>query len=498
MGFQISCIEHYNMPFVPLQGFAPDQDPVTPGLLTDCAAVIPSLRGLEAAPGLLSQGYAALAAKCLGAAVCRKLDAATRFFAGTQTKLYEATSGSWAEVTRAASDYTGGVTSLWRFAQYGNVSLAANTTDLLQFSVSTGVFADIAGAPKAKMVETVDQFVMVFGTNEGTYGDSPDRWWCSAISDYTNWTPAIATQCATGRLTSIPGPIRAGRRLGHTIVAYKARGISLGTYTGPPYVWSWNDLPGEIGAVCQECVVSLGTAHVFMGPLGFYLFDGANVKEIGTQVKTWWAARVDQANVHLSKAVHDWAKGLIYFYYPTSASVGVPVECLVYNYRKDQWGRDDRAIEAAAEFVSTGVTYNGLGTLYSTYDDLPTTITYDSNFWAAGSPVPSVFDTAHTLQALSGVPGNWSLTSGDYGDDQQVSRLSRVRPRFITKPSSAQLVPSYRMALGDALTSLPAVTMIRSRFDVIRSARWHRAQLSGSGSMEIAGIDADMAQAGRE
>jgi len=486
------------MAFVPLSGFAPDQDPATPGLLTDCSAVIPSTRGLEAAPGLLTQGYAALAAKCLGAAACRLLNNTTRFFAGTQIKLYEGSGGSWSEVTRAASDYTGGVESLWRFAQFGNVSLAANTTNLIQFSVASGVFADIAGAPAARIIETVDQFVMAFATNEATYGDSPDRWWCSAISDYTNWTPSIATQCATGRLTSIPGPIRAGRRLGHTIVAYKGRGIVLGTYTGPPYVWSWNDLPGDIGAVNQECVVSLGTAHVFMSPVGFFLFDGANVKEIGTQVKTWWLARVDQPYIHLSKAVHVWDKGLIYFYYPTAGSPGIPAECLVYNYRKDQWGRDDRAIEAAAEFVSGGVTYHGLGSLYTTYDDLPTTITYDSPFWTAGSLVPSVFDTAHVLYGLNGTPGNWSLTSGDYGDDQQISRLSRVRPRFVTKPSSAQLTPSYRMALGDTLIALPAVSMKRSRFDVIRAARWHRARLSGTGAMEITGIDADMAGAGRE
>lgn len=487
------------MPLVPLTGFSPDLSPDTPGVLTDCAGVIPSLRGIEAAPGLLTQGYAALAAKCLGAALLRKLDATTRFFAGTQTKLYEGSSGAWSDVTRVASDYSGGGESLWRFAQFGQVSLAVNTTNLLQFSVASGVFADVAGAPAAKIVETVDQFVFLFGTNEGTYGDSADRWWCSALSNYADWTPAIATQCATNRITSIPGPIRAGRRLGHTIVVYKERGISLGTYTGPPYVWSFNDLPGDIGAVNQECVIPIETAHVFMGPQGFFLFDGANLKEIGSdKIKRWWATRIDMSYMHLSKAFHNPAKGLIYFYYPVSGgSSGVPTECLVYNYRKDEWGRDDRAVEAACEFVGSGITYGGLGAVYSTYNDLPA-IPYDSAYWTAGQPVPSIFDTAHVLYSLTGTPGNWSLTSGDYGDDQQVTRLSRVRPRFITAPSSAQLTPSYRMALGDTMTALPAVTMARSRFDVIRAARWHRARLSGTGAMEITGIDADMTGAGRE
>ena len=39
----------------------------------------------------------------------------------------------------------------------------------------------------------------------GTYGDQPDRWWCCAIGNTSDWTPAVATQCATARLTDAPG-----------------------------------------------------------------------------------------------------------------------------------------------------------------------------------------------------------------------------------------------------------------------------------------------------
>lgn len=473
-----------------LIGYAPDQDPTTPGIITNCSALIPSMKGMKGAPSPQSTTLAALASACQGAAVLRKLDNTTRFIAGTATKLYEAGATTWSDVTRTVGgDYSPASDVRWRFAQFGNVSLAVEKNDVLQSS-TTGAFANLT-APKASIVETVNQFVFLFNTNEATFGDSPDRWWCSAIGDQTDWTPAIATQCTTGRLTSSPGIIRAGKRFGDSIIVYKDRAMYLGTYYGPPIAWAFTEVPGEVGAMCQEVVINVGTPedprHIFMGFEDFYSFDGSRPIPIGIGwVKEQVFGELNKQYSFASIALHDRVNSRIYFYYPVASSV-LPDKCVVYNYRTKKWGRDDRQIEIAVEYISAGVTYDDLGSLYSTYNDLPM-LSYDSPFWSSGFPTPAIINTSHTVQTLNGASVGSSLTSGDMGNETDFTLLSRVRPRFLTAPTSATLTNFYRNNLGDSLTTDQTVNLSSGRFDFLRSARWHRVRMEFSGDVEIPGF----------
>ena len=158
-------------------GYAPDLDPKTPGVLTDCTALVPSLRGMKGAPSPQTRLLPALAAACRGAALLRKLDDSTRLFAGSSAKLYEAGSTSWTDRTRAAGgDYALGTGNSWRFAQRGDVSFAAAKSDILQSS-SSGAFANnAADAPKAAIVEIANGFIFLFDVNDqGAIFDSADR-----------------------------------------------------------------------------------------------------------------------------------------------------------------------------------------------------------------------------------------------------------------------------------------------------------------------------------
>src|SRR5687767_895887 len=116
---------------LPLLGYAPDADPTVLGVLTNCSGVVPSLKRLKGAPSASVTPLATLAATCQGAAVLAKTDGTTRFLAGTGVKIYEAQTSTWADVSRAAA-YTMNSTGRWRFAQLGNVSLAANGADTIQ------------------------------------------------------------------------------------------------------------------------------------------------------------------------------------------------------------------------------------------------------------------------------------------------------------------------------------------------------------------------------
>lgn len=475
---------------IPYYGFAPDIDATEPGVITECTNIVPTLKGFAGGPSLSNTAQtSALASTCMGAASLKALDNSSRTFAGTTTKLYQASSGSWADVSRSS----GGAYALtgemrWRFAQFGNVSLAVAKSDKLQFYTSS-LFADVSAAPKASIVETVNQFVFLFDTNEGTYSDSPNRWWCSALGDYTLWTPSISTQCATGLLTSSPGPIMAGKRLGDAIIVYKERSMFRGTYQGAPTIWDFQEVSNVIGSVSNEAVVSVATReggymHIFMGADDFYLFDGSRPFSIGAPVREYVFRAVNRQFIGRSIAMHDWLNGRINFYYPDSS--GTLNKCVVYNYRTQKWGKADREIEAAFEYVVPDLTYNDLGSLYAQYNDLPS-VAYDLAFLANQASSPGIFGSDHKLYTLTGVSDTSSITTGDIGNEMQFTLLQRVIPKFYTSPSSATMTNYYRNVLGDSLITGDTTSLSSGRFDIMRSARWHRAVFNFSGNVEVSG-----------
>jgi hypothetical protein len=480
---------------VELLGYAPDADQNIAGVLTQCSGVVPSFKGMKGAPTLADTPMTSLGATCMGAALLTKLDATNRLIAGTAQNLYEAGNSTWASVSRAAT-YTTAVTGRWRFAQQGNVSLAANGADTIQASVSTGAFSCVAGAPIASIVEAVGKFVFALNTSANAHGV---QW--SALGDYTSWSASVATQAGSDTLTTTEGPITAGRRFGNTIIVYKKTSMYIGVNVGPPNIWQFEPIPGSAGALSQEVVVNIGTPenpkHIFMGSDDFYVYDGSKPIPIGTnKIKNAVFGELLESRYYAALSLHDRKNSLVYFYYPTNDSV-IPNKCVVYNYRMDRWGVDDRSVEAALEYVSAAVTYDGLGALYATYADFPM-LGYDSAFLGATTARPAVFDNTHEVKTLTGPAGTTSFTTGDYGNDSQFNTLTRIRPRFLTAPTTARLTNYYKNNMGDALTTDTTTDLSSGKFDVIRDARWHRMQMEFTGDWEMSGFSPEWERSGLE
>jgi hypothetical protein len=481
--------------FLQLLGYAPDASPTVLGVLTGCSAVVPSLRGLKGAPSPAATPLSALAARCLGSAVVTKLDGTTRMFAGTTTKLYEAGSTSWTDLSGAAT-FTASTTARWRFAQQENVSFAVNGADSVQASVSTGDFSSVAGSPIAKIVEVVGKFVFALNTSTNTHGVQ----WC-ALGDYTDWAASIATQAGSDTLEESPGPITAGKRFGNALVVFKKNSMYLGQYAGPPNIWTFALLPGNAGALSQESVVNIGTAEnpklIFMGEDDFYLYDGSVPIPIGTnRVKNEVYGSLVQTKFAACAALHNAKENLVYFYYP-SVDSSDPNSCRVYNYRTDKWGADDRQIEAVTEYVAPSISYSGLGTVYTNYQDLPN-LAYGVALVGSTQTFPAIFDTSHQLKTLTGVSGDTSLTTGDLGDDQAFTTLTRIVPRFTREPASASMTNMFKNTSGGSLTNGTLTSISSGRFDVICDARWHRLQFAFRGDWEMSGIVPEWERSGQE
>lgn len=472
----------------PIAGFAPDADKTSPGVFTDCANVVPYESGFRGAPTPVATTAAALASEARGAVVTTKLDGSRRIFAGTQTKLYELNGTSWTD--RSAGTYTGSTESRWSFCQFGDTTVATNLSDDMQSSAS-GSFAAIAGAPKAKIVVSAsNNFVLAFNTNDGTYGQSPDRWWCCAQGDQTSWTPAVSTLANTGRLVAVEGAIQAGLPLGDYVIAYKARGIFVGSFAGSPVVWQWNLVPGgEAGAVGQEAVCDIGGSHFVVSNDNFWLFDGTRPIPIGTGVvRQWFLNNSSPAYRYRTKAIFDKQLGLVRVSFPSLSSTVCDM-MLVYHVGKKQWGRSDQSVEAALNYIAPNITIDGLDAYGATIDALPN-IPLDSQFWLSGGQVAAYFNTSHQLVALSGATAASSFTTGDMGDDDTVTMLERARIRFESSPTTATATGFYKMNEGDALIAGPTNAINDGKFDLRQSGRFHRIRFDFTGDHKEYAFDA--------
>jgi len=458
-----------------LLGFAPNVDPTTPGAMLDCEHIIPFEAGFAGAPNAATTPADALPAECRGAVVLTKLDDTRRLFAGTQTKLYELSGTAWTDRSAGGGSYTGSVDSRWSFCQFGDTSMASNLVDAMQQS-TTGAFAAVPTAPKAKIiVSAANNFVLAFHTNEGTFGVAPDRWWCCAQSNQNDWVPAVATSANTGRLIATPGSIQAAMTLGDYVIAYKSRGIFVGTYVGSPVVWQWALVPGsnDAGCVGQEALCDLGGVHFVVGADDFWLFDGSRPTSIGAEVRDWFRLNSSETYRFRTRCTYDQPRRLVWINFASRDSTGQLDRCMVYNTTTKRFGLTHHISEATLLYTAPGVTIDGLDAYASTIDGLPT-VPFDSAYWLSGGRAFAHFDELHRLVLRNAAATNSSYTTNDMGDDDLVTMLDGVRIRFHIEPTSATCTGFWKMTPGAALQSGPTEAMYDGEFQVRQSGRFHR------------------------
>lgn len=480
---------------IPFVGFSPDVQPETPGIFTDCSNILPAIGSFVAAPSPVDAGMGAVESAALGFAVMRKLDDTRRVVCGTATKLYDQSGGTWGDVSRSGG-YTVGADTRWRFAQFGDVSLAVCKSEPLQYSAS-GNFDDAGTAPKADIVETINNQVFLFNIDGMGFGNDVTRWACSALGSYTDFTPSVSTQCVSGQLIDSPGRITAARRLGDIIVAYKEKAMYAGQYVGAPQVWNFQRIPGDIGAPVQESVINTGTAHFFIGPDDFYVFDGSRPQALNSPCRNWLFANIDQRYMHRICGTFDRINQCVYWWFPSLTSGGAIDKCIVYNIKSGSWGKLDLTIEYVAEYVANGATIDGLTSYSATIDGLPSS-SFDSPFWSSGSSVMAVFKTDHKAYQLSGAPGESSIVTGHYGENIQFSTISRVRPRFIKTPTRSTLRYSHSNTDASSFSQNISTTYANNWYDLLWSARWHKMELIFNGEMTISGFELLMSPDGSE
>jgi hypothetical protein len=475
-------------------GFAPDADPTLAGVLMDCKNLIPSELGMRPAPQVSKVGVEPTPEDVRGALAAVDLTGNRIAVVGTTAGLYRLNGSIWANIT-GSTPVALSSDDRWSMAQFANSTLAATLAEGMRIS-NGGDFSLISGAPKAKLLVVVKGFVMAFNTEDSGFGVSPDRWWCSAYLNVSDWVPNVSTLCTTGRLVESGGEITAAERLGDDVIVYKRRSTYVARYTGPAEVWNFTQVDSDVGCVGQEAVCDTGKLHYFIGDDDIYAFDGVQVQPIGRGVlRDWFVSVRDPKHMHKSMAFWDKQNQLAWFFFPSIDGGGELNSGLVYHPATGKWGRANNYIRALVRYASPAATYDSGSPLVTDYDSGPA-ISYNSPFWAESQELMAGFDAQNRLVTFAGQAADSSFTTGDFGDEDQHTMCDHVVLRLKTAPTSAVCTGFTKDDGGRDAQQASQAIRDDGAFDMRQRGRWHRFRVDAKGDYVLVGIRPRLKQAG--
>lgn len=396
----------------PIIGFAPDMPQDTPGVITSSSAILPTLRGVGSGVDVSPISGTIAFQSCGGAMLANIAASGSRKFIGTPSKLWELSVAAAIDVSGSA--YSATQSDPWSFAQIGSISLAINPFNTLQASTGAlSAFADVSGAPKGGIVVVAGKpnaaFVMIFDYDDGTRTKDGIFW--SGISDYTAWTPSIATQCGKVRLLDINGPITAAIPYRDGVICWKANAMYQGTYVGAPDLWAWRRISSDIGCIAKNACVEANERIYFADANGVWMFDGSYPAPVPGAMTQWWANNVSQSQ---NRARLTWDK----HYGQIWVGIGnFPLETyLVYNTQSQRW------------------TYYGLAK--NTGSNLAVSELFDMSHAVIAAPSDPLTTTQFGKTLRSGTPPA-SLTLAATGKTYGMTTFRSIRPQFEVGPSDA-------------------------------------------------------------
>ena len=472
-------------PNIPVQAWAPDVDPTTPGVIVDVENMLPTLRGYApdyapAASGVFPGNV--FPSRVLSGLLCQPSGPITPFtLFSTASKLYKV-GMTLTDVSRTTGGAYTTTSGWWRFAVFGDEVVATNPDNTFQRLPAGGsVFVDVASGPKAQTVAVQSNFVMTAQTFSDTNWPYSDGWWCSALGSSTNWTPDVATQCARGRLTQTPGGIVRVIAFQNDLLFFKPSSVIRATYVGAPQIWQFTVISSKVGLIAHNAVCEADGILYWIGLDGVYRFDGGSIQRIQSAPWRW----LTETAVYLmlygewTEAVWDPSRRVVRWYLcgkdPYVNGTLALNFGLAYHPDTDRWGRFPCQVTAVA-----ALNYDVLPMV-----NVPSKIDFSKN-------APCVIDvTSNTLQTYSREPTESSLTTGDVGDDDASVTLRRVRARYLRAATSSSATHYTRMNLDEPLTQRDTYARNDGKYDITHNARWHRVKFSQTGMCEVAGYSVD-------
>jgi hypothetical protein len=403
----ISLSRAYNA-FPAAEGYRPVKSPVT------FAASLPGI--INGASYVSSDGVASM-------------------IAGTATNLYRYDGTNWNSVLGSLA------VPIWRFAQFGDLSVAVNGGAPVKYDLTGGTAAALGGAPPVSdLVATVRDQVFLAGdpTARNTLA-------ISGYNDAEGWT------AGTNQCLYVPFPNGGdimGLAGGETAIILQRNSVRRATYLGDPtVVWSFDEIASDIGCMAKGSVAREGNLVFFLSEEGFKVTDRNEVRPIGQE-------KIDREFFSLYS--RDDIKSMTSAVDPRTTTVmwaipGTPGRIWCYDWTLGAWSTIDLSLRAIFSGFTTSTSLEAIDALYpGGVDTVP--ISLDSDVFAGGNPLLVVAGYNGSVYTLSGpnMAATFAFKPTEIGDGQR----ARIRgARVVSDAVQGTVTVDVRARAGDAAST---------------------------------------------
>ena len=159
--------------------------------------------------------------------------------------------------------------------------------------------------------------------------------WCD-VSNYNQWIPALTNQAGSFRIPKgsrivqcIQGPQQG--------LIWTDVGLWSMQYTGPQYVYSFNEVSTGCGLIGRKAAGSMNGMVYWMGQSQFYRLGGGGPEPIKCPVWDVVFQELDTSNLDKIRFAANSRFGEISWYFPTTSSGGEISNYVKYNIYLDTW-----------------------------------------------------------------------------------------------------------------------------------------------------------------
>jgi len=319
----------------------------------------------------------------------------------------------------------------------------------------------ISGAPTASrdmLVSTPDRHLVFFGT-ETTIGDktTQDDMFIrfSSQEDITDYTPTAENSAGTQRLAA--GSRIMGGKLGRNAI-YIWTDTSLFTmrFVGTPFTFAFEQVGTNCGLIGQNAAVEVDGAAYWMSENGFFRYTG-KLESMDCLVEDYVYNDLNTTSNQLIYCGINNLFGEITWFYPTSTS-NVNTRAVTYSYLDSTAKRPIWFTNASTLFPRTTWEDSSVfGLPHATRYNASVDTSFDVKGNTDGTTIYFEHETGVNQQEAAttavAIPAN--ITSGDYditqkvirgaatnlgdlrGDGENIMRVSRIIPDFISQQGSA-------------------------------------------------------------
>jgi len=353
----------------------------------------------------------------------------------------------------------------WRLINYGENLLALiHNKKIFQWEPSipnldvravlvTG--SEVPTASRDMVLSTPDRHLICVGTEttlqtSTTQDDMFVRW--SNQESITTWTPTATNTAGSQRLTD--GSKLMGAIVGKTAVyIWSDTAMYTMKFIGPPFTFGFNQVGTNCGMSSQHSAAEVNGIAYWMGPTGFYSFDGGRVQLMPCLVEDYVFEDINtNANQQIHVAVNA-LFGEITWFYPSSGSDYVD-RSVTYNYLESTAAEPIWYTSSLARSTWTieGVFSKPYATEFKSAvaPTFPTVVGISdggSYYWAQETGTDEVFASG-TTNAIAGYveSGDYDIggPEGEQGEGEFMMRISRIIPDYGAQTGDSRITLSTK------------------------------------------------------